>query len=87
MCLVAPITKIPDNRRVGLNVGFQINYQMPFKLSSFYNPMFWARTLSHASSPAISVDVNSTVRTEKHRDKRDLTAGQFYAGLKETMSM
>ncbi|CAO1424089.1 unnamed protein product [Diamesa hyperborea] len=85
--VMAPITKIPDNRRVGLNIGFQINYQMPFKLGSFYNPMFWARKLSHVSSPAISIDVNSTEYNEKYRVKRDLTAGQFYAGLKETMSL
>lgn len=86
MCLVSPITKIPDNRRVGVNIGFQINYQLPFQLNSFYNPMYWARTLSHASSPAISIDVNGTVK-EKQRVKRDLSAGEFYAGLKETMSL
>lgn len=86
MCLVAPITKIPDMRRVGLNIGFQINYNLPFRLSDFYNPMFWARAMSNASSPAMYIDENKADK-QTTRVKRDFTAGQFYSGLKQTFDM
>lgn len=85
MCLVAPITKIPDMRRVQINIGFQINYNLPFRLSNFYDPMYWARAMSNASSPAIIIDEKAEKETT--RVKRDLTAGQLYSGLKQTFYM
>lgn len=82
MCLVAPITTIPDMRRVQINIGFQINYNLPFRLSNFYDPMYWARAMSNASSPAMFIDVKKTSRA-----KRELTAGQLYSGLKQTFGL
>lgn len=85
MCLVAPISRIPDMRRVQVNIGFQINYALPFRLSSFYNPMYWARAISNVSSPAIFIDEKEVNKTS--RDKRDITAGQMYSELKQTFDM
>lgn len=144
MCLVAQVSSIPSHR-VAINTGFQINYQLPFRLADFYNPIYWARALTNMSNPTMNffeklvesggnnrdedsqeteativeddqvigedksddVDDESTTvsetteeidtttiaqRKRKPKMKRDavafqdLTAGQFYSGLKETMS-
>lgn len=115
MCLVAQISSLPSHR-VAINTGFQINYQLPFRLQDFYSPIYWARAFSNVSSPAmsfferfieseaksedddeasgevdddISPEETTTIypeESEKHETKRDLSAGQFYSGIMETMS-
>lgn len=50
MCLVAQISSLPSHK-VAINSGFQINYGLPFRLSQFYSPMFWARSLTNISNP------------------------------------
>lgn len=50
MCLVAQISSLPSHK-VAINSGFQINYGLPFQLSQFYSPMFWARSLTNMSNP------------------------------------
>lgn len=52
MCLVARISHLPDHR-VAVNLGFQTNYNLPYQLSSWYSPMFWARKLSKTSNPLV----------------------------------
>lgn len=118
MCLVAQVSSIPSHR-VAINSGFQINYQLPFRLQDFYSPIYWARALSNVSSPALNFferfveseakneddneasgdvevedvdDISEETTTiypeelEKHETKRELSAGQFYSGIMETMS-
>lgn len=122
MCLIAQISSLPSHR-VALNHGFQINYNLPYQLSSYYSPIFWARRFGSNSSNYLvnffekmtensdddnespkmnesdesteknddSVESTTTTNDEEllNRSKRmiesDLTAGQFYAGLTETL--
>lgn len=52
MCLIAQISQLPDHR-VAVNLGFQTNYNLPYQLSSWYSPMFWARKLTKTSNPLV----------------------------------
>ena len=105
-----PVSGITSHR-VAINVGFQINYNLPFQLKDFYSPMYWARSLSNIGNitsnfinafvQGKSNDVDDTAiettikpkskkkkkKKSKTKIKRDLSAGQLYAGLRETMSM
>lgn len=89
MCLIAQISQLPDHR-VAVNVGFQTNYNLPYQLSSWYSPMFWARKLSKTSNPLVDFferltqskdDEESEESTREFIDekypkaKRDVTAG------------
>lgn len=112
MCLIAQVSAITSHR-LALNHGFQMNYQLPFNVSSYYSPIFWARKFSKSSNLLIDFfeklassddfdeaksDENletTTILSEKsekeskERRKRmiepDLTAGQFYSFVTETM--
>lgn len=53
MCLIAQVSQLPDHR-IAVNTGFQMNYQMPYQLSSWYSPMFWARKLSGQTNPLVN---------------------------------
>lgn len=88
MCLIAQISQLPDHR-VALNIGFQMNYNLPFNLSSWYSPMFWARKLSGESNPLVALferlsesdddDESSESAERKYgRRKRDLSAGEIF---------
>lgn len=54
MCIIAQISQLPDHR-VAVNTGFQMNYNLPYQLSSWYSPMWWARKLSGESNPLINL--------------------------------
>lgn len=111
MCIVMPVSGITSHR-VAINIGFQINYNLPFQLKDFYSPMYWARSLSNIGNitsnfihglvegksndsddeTAIETTVKPKGKKKKKKKsitkiKRDLSAGQLYAGLRETMSM
>lgn len=139
MCIISQISSLTSHR-VAINAGFNINYGLPFQLKNFYNPMYWARSLSNVSSPftnffeklaennerddedesgesysededneknivskessdndedlkdETTTEIETTTTTEKPKRKRkpkvkrDLSAGEFYYGLKELMS-
>lgn len=53
MCIISQISFIPSHR-TAVNVGFNVNYALPYTLSSIYSPMFWARTLSGQSNPIMT---------------------------------
>lgn len=90
MCLISQISHDPDHR-VAANVGFQMNYNLPFALSSWYSPMFWARKLSgqsnllvnffeRISTSDVSEDEETTAKSAERkygRQKRDLSAGKI----------
>lgn len=128
MCLVAQVSGIKSHR-VAINTGLQMNYNLPYKLSEFISPIWWARSISQVSNPVmdfferliqnadeksandnddISDDDELTYETteipdttelpetttmgklkrrRKPKVRRDLTAGQFYSGIKESLSL
>lgn len=72
MCLIAQISQLPDHR-VAVNVGFQTNYNLPFQLSSWYSPMFWARKLSKSSNPLVDFFERLTENKEEEEESEDST--------------
>lgn len=139
MCIISQISSLPSHK-VAVNTGFQVNYGLPFTLSNFYSPIFWARSFSNVSSPVLNFfekfiesqdnnadederseedDDNDTTtiaseeemttdiittealtattealattkkskRKHKPKVKRDLSAGEFYSGIKELMNL
>lgn len=133
MCIISQISFIPSHK-VAANVGFNVNYALPYTLRSVYNPAFWARTLTGESNPIMTffdkfiesesemvansariidqtTETPTTVETtdenevttnestddddeeeramRRKRDesdaKGDLTAAEFFLGVKETL--
>lgn len=86
MCIIAQVSQLPDHR-IAVNTGFQMNYQLPYQLSSWYSPMFWARKLSGQSNLLINFierlaenDEDEETTTESMerkygKFKRDVSAG------------
>lgn len=88
-------------RKLFFNVGFQFNFGEPFRLSSFYNPMYFPLNNKRSN------DGNNEIETQQHNvtkiiDKRerkslpdfeidhhlkgkDITAGDFYDSLEDNL--
>lgn len=49
MCFISKISSL-DSHRVAVNSGFQMNYNLPYQLSNYYSPIFWARSISNTSN-------------------------------------
>ena len=72
-----PVVDLPPDRKVFFDWGLQMNYDMPFNVSSFYMVPIWA--------------TNGTARMSKwhfltdavHRN--DFTAKQLYEGLENML--
>lgn len=58
-----------------MNIGFQFNYNMPFALSSFYNPAFIAhsRALEDISKVDNSSNVNHFNKTKSKNEEVSFT--------------
>lgn len=69
--------EVPE-RKVFLNAGLQVNYNLPFSIANFAHPTFWADR-SLANEP--KTQENQT------RTKRDLSAGEMYKTLQEMFIM
>lgn len=76
------------NRRVFMDLGFQMNYNLPFNLAAFYNPSTWSnayerrrrRELYNFTSAA-----NEVLLAESGIHPRDFTAGELYAGIERLL--
>lgn len=69
-----PITDLPPDRKVSFDWGIQMNYDMPFNVSSFYMVPIWATNGSR------SLLINSP-RVHKY----DFTARELYEGLENML--
>ncbi|KAM8705708.1 hypothetical protein ACLKA7_010068 [Drosophila subpalustris] len=79
---------IPDARKVFMDLGFQMNYNLPFNLAAFYNPAIWSNALERRRRRHLD-DFTGTVRqlldAENGIHPNDFTAGQLYAGLEHRL--
>ncbi|XP_034488906.1 uncharacterized protein LOC117792764 [Drosophila innubila] len=79
---------IPDSRKVFIDLGFQMNYNLPFDLASFYNPAIWSNALERRRKRQLD-GFTGTVRqlldAENDIHPNDFTAGQLYAGLEHRL--
>lgn len=75
-------------RRLGINLGYQVNYNLPFNLMAFYKPTYWARALigivQGRFQPTTVVSARDFKRSVTHQNS-DLTAGQLYRAAEELM--
>ncbi|XP_058061695.1 uncharacterized protein LOC131212000 [Anopheles bellator] len=86
--LFMPPTKTYPVRRLGINLGFQVNYVLPFRLLEFYKPTHWARAflgvVQGKFQPTTVVMAREFKRSVTHSSS-DLTAGQLYRAVEELM--
>lgn len=61
--------------KVAMNMAVQCNYNLPWNVSEFTNPMYWAQR-----------DLHSAVASNDTRFKRDISGGEFYSALQTLMT-
>ncbi|KAH8359135.1 hypothetical protein KR093_004495 [Drosophila rubida] len=71
------------NRKVFMDLGFQMNYNLPFDPASFYNPTIWSNALERRKrhTDGFSGTVRELLEAENGIHPSDFTAGELYAGL------
>ncbi|XP_049285280.1 uncharacterized protein LOC125764749 [Anopheles funestus] len=83
--LYAPKKKYPA-RKLGINLGFQQNFNLPFRLLEFYKPPTWARAIAgilRGQFPSTSVvRARSWKRSTDHQSLA-LSAGQLYTFVED----
>ncbi|TDG52207.1 hypothetical protein AWZ03_001488 [Drosophila navojoa] len=76
------------NRRVFMDLGFQMNYNLPFDLLSFYNPTIWPNAYERRrrrESYNFTSAANEVVVAESGIHPKDFTAGELYAGIERLL--
>lgn len=71
-----PITDLPSERKVFFDWGLQMNYDMPFNVSSFYNVPIWPSSQKRILKRQIAADL---------LDEHDYTTKELYNGLENTL--
>jgi hypothetical protein len=70
--------------KCGVNLGLQVNYQLPQKPQTVYNPIYWqTRSLTNGDNQT-KVDKYDDGRS-KYR--RDLSAGEVYDTIKRSLKL
>ncbi|XP_050071703.1 uncharacterized protein LOC126559575 [Anopheles maculipalpis] len=83
--LYAPKTKYPA-RKLGINLGFQQNFNLPFRLLEFYKPPTWARAIAgiiRGEFPSTSVVTARGWKRSADHQTLALTAGQLYTYVED----
>lgn len=52
---------LPDDRKLFLNVGFQANYNLPYRTNDFTNPPYWPSLFERSFHNNYDISVNSTL--------------------------
>lgn len=90
-CISWPIPFKDPQRKIFFNIGFQSNYGLPFRLSSFYNPPFFPpnNKRSNEGSGHPNATDEAKVRERKSATDsvsgRDVSAGEFYESVEENI--
>uniref|UniRef100_A0A182SQP0 Uncharacterized protein n=1 Tax=Anopheles maculatus TaxID=74869 RepID=A0A182SQP0_9DIPT len=83
--LYAPQTKYPA-RKLGINLGFQQNFNLPFRLLEFYKPPTWARAIAgilKGQFPSTSVVMARGRKRSTDHQSMTLSAGQLYTYVED----
>ncbi|XP_062557252.1 uncharacterized protein LOC134222125 [Armigeres subalbatus] len=73
-------------RRLGINVGFQANYGLPYRLQDFYKFPTWARALVDVvKGRYLPTEVITARAVRKRSALRPLSAGDIYTALEEIL--
>ncbi|XP_052863496.1 uncharacterized protein LOC128270131 [Anopheles cruzii] len=85
--LFMPRKKYPF-RRVGINLGFQHNYNLPYRMLEFYKPPNWARAIAgiiRGEFPSTSVVTARNWKRSTDHKSLTLTAGQLYTYVEDLL--
>uniref|UniRef100_A0A182VA65 Uncharacterized protein n=1 Tax=Anopheles merus TaxID=30066 RepID=A0A182VA65_ANOME len=85
--LYAPKAKYPA-RRLGINLGFQQNFNLPFRLLEFYKPPTWARAIAgiiRGQFPSTSVVTARSWKRSTDHQSLMLSAGQLYRYVEDLL--
>nr|XP_029718353.1 uncharacterized protein LOC115261126 [Aedes albopictus] len=77
LCTVSPVF----NRKFGrlaTNLGFQLNFRLPWQLVDFYRPTYWARATSDIITGRILPASESEEHGRYYYESNGLTAGKLY---------
>ncbi|XP_035894940.1 uncharacterized protein LOC118504515 [Anopheles stephensi] len=83
--LYAPKAKYPA-RKLGINLGFQQNFNLPFRLLEFYKPPTWARAIAgiiRGQFPSTSVVMARGWKRSTDHQSLALSAGQLYTYVED----
>ncbi|KAH8384170.1 hypothetical protein KR009_012335 [Drosophila setifemur] len=72
---------LPTRTKVFMDMGFQMNYNLPATVSSFYNASIWADELARRQRRQLG----NSLYPERDLHPSDFTAGQLYAGLEHML--
>ncbi|XP_017091683.2 uncharacterized protein [Drosophila bipectinata] len=81
---------LPTRTKVFVDMGFQMNYNLPTTVSAFYNASIWADELSRRQKRHLpnSSDADLKSLDQEQEDAMhpgDFTAGQMYLGLENLL--
>uniref|UniRef100_A0A182P6Q2 Uncharacterized protein n=1 Tax=Anopheles epiroticus TaxID=199890 RepID=A0A182P6Q2_9DIPT len=85
--LFAPKKKYPA-RKLGINLGFQQNFNLPFRLLEFYRPPTWARAIAgilRGQFPSTSVVTARRWKRSTDHQSLMLSAGQLYRFVEDML--
>ncbi|XP_037732805.1 uncharacterized protein LOC119563467 [Drosophila subpulchrella] len=74
--------------KVFVDMGFQMNYNLPATVSAFYNSTIWADELARRQKRQLDNRLDANLQQENLGDlmhPSDLTAGQLYKGLERML--
>ncbi|EDV92522.1 uncharacterized protein LOC6564107 [Drosophila grimshawi] len=77
-----------NKRKVFMDLGFQMNYNLPFSLDAFYNPTIWSNALERRGKRELenfTGAANALLEAESGIHPRDFTAGELYAGAERVL--
>lgn len=89
---VVSLVESPDlnNRKVQVNSGFQVNFDLPISPFNFSNPINFpgiSKREIHQDYRSTSLDYEKYGGGNATKIVNDLSAGAFYASLKDLLSL
>ncbi|XP_058817938.1 uncharacterized protein LOC131681245 [Topomyia yanbarensis] len=85
MCTASPLF-VRKFGQVAVNLGFQVMFNMPWRLQDFYRPMYWARAISDIVTGRITPTMSDERYSRFRREASGFTAGQLYDALEQYTS-
>ncbi|XP_017046824.1 uncharacterized protein LOC108091946 [Drosophila ficusphila] len=79
---------LPTRTKVFMDMGFQMNYNLPATVSAFYNSTIWADELARRQRRQLDNGMDTNIQEldlEAGMHPADFTAGQLYAGLEHML--
>ncbi|KAH8294179.1 hypothetical protein KR054_009221 [Drosophila jambulina] len=88
---------LPTRTKVFVDLGFQMNYNLPYTVSAFYNAPIWADELARRGKRHLKDNGLEAIQHQQQQQRKnqleledgmypgDFTAGQLYSGLENML--